>query len=292
MAARRQPGSAFKPIVYALAIARGFTQASLVLDAPVVFKGGAENREWRPENYSRQYQGEMTLRHALAHSQNIPAVRLAERLGPSDLVQFAHKLGIDSPLSTNLAVALGAANTTLLELTAALAVFPQRGNHIVPFGVTEIQDRTGGLLWRAKPAVRPVLTAPQAAVMVDMLQAVVREGTARRARPMELPVGGKTGTTNDFKDALFIGFSPTVAAGVWVGRDDFSSLGDRETGARAALPIWIDFMAATRPESEPVYFDIPDGTHKAFMDPVTGRKMDGKEKNAVRALFIDGTDPR
>ena len=292
VAARRQAGSAFKPIVFALAIARGFTQASLMLDAPVVFKGGEEQREWRPENYSRRYEGEMTLRTALAHSQNIPAVWLAERLGPSDLVQFAHRLGIESPLSTNLSVALGAASTTLIELTAAMAVFPQGGNHITPFGITEVLDRTGGLIWQAKPVVRPVLTAPQAAVMVDMLQGVVREGTGRRARRLNLPVGGKTGTTNDFKDALFIGFSPTIAAGVWVGMDDFSSLGDGETGARAALPAWIDFMAATRGESEPVYFAIPDGTHHAFMDPVTGRKMDGGEKNAVRALFVDGTDPR
>ena len=290
--ARRQPGSAFKPIVYALAIARGFTQASLVLDAPVVFKGGEDSEEWRPENYSKSYQGEMTLRHALAHSKNIPAVRLAERLGPSDLVQFAHKMGIDSPLPSNLAVALGATNTTLLELTAAAAVFPQGGNHIAPFGVTEILDRNGGSIWRTKPAIRPVLTADQAAIMVDMLQGVVQEGTGRRARQLNLPVGGKTGTTNDFKDALFVGFSPTITAGVWVGRDDFSSLGDKETGARSALPVWIDFMAATRTESGPIYFDIPDGMHKIFMDPVTGRKMDGRDKSAVRALFVEGTGPK
>ena len=290
--ARRQPGSAFKPIVYALAIARGFTQASLVLDAPVVFKGSEAEEEWRPENYTKHYEGEMTLRYALAHSKNIPAVRLAERLGPSALVQFAHKMGIESPLSSNLAVALGATNTTLLELTSAAAVFPQGGNHITPFGVTEVLGRDGDLIWRARPAIRPVLTAAQAAIMVDMLQGVVQEGTGRRARQLNLPVGGKTGTTNDFKDALFVGFSPTIAAGVWVGTDDFVSLGDKETGARAALPAWIDFMAATRTGSEPVYFDIPDGMQKVFMDPLTGRKMDGQPGKAVRALFIEGTGPQ
>ena len=289
--ALRQPGSAFKPIVYALAIARGFTQASLVLDAPVVFKGGSDNTDWRPENYSGHYLGEMTLRRALALSKNIPAVRLAERLGPSDLVQFAHKMGIQSPLPPDLSIALGTAGINLLELTAAMSVFPQRGNHIAPFGVAEILDRNSEVLWRAKPAVRPVLNAAHAGIMVDMLQGVVQEGTGKRARQLNMPVGGKTGTTNDFKDALFVGFSPAAACGVWVGMDDASPLGDKETGARAALPIWIDFMAATRPESTPLYFDIPDGTRKIFMDPVTGRQVSENEKNAVRALFARGTEP-
>jgi penicillin-binding protein 1A len=289
--ALRQPGSAFKPIVYALAIARGFTQASLVLDAPVVFKGGPDNTDWRPENYSGHYLGEMTLRRALALSKNIPAVRLAERLGPSDLVQFAHKMGIQTPLSPNLSLALGTAGTHLLELTAAMSVFPQGGNHIAPFGVTEILDRDGEALWRARPAVRPVLTAVQAAIMVDMLQGVIQEGTGKRARQLNMPVAGKTGTTNDFKDALFVGFSPAAACGVWVGMDDASPLGDKETGARAALPIWIDFMAATRSGSTPLYFDIPDGTAKIFMDPVTGRQARENDKNAVRALFAKGTKP-
>ena len=290
--ARRQPGSAFKPIVYALAIARGFTQASLVLDAPVVFKGGADNGDWQPDNFSKRYQGEMTLRQALTHSKNIPAVRLAERLGPSSVVQFAHRLGIDSPLSPNLSIALGATNTTLLELTAAFAVFPNGGNHIQPFGVTDILDRNDGLRWRAKPAIRPVMTETQAAIMVDMLQGVVQEGTGKQARRLNMPVAGKTGTTNDFRDALFAGFSPAVTAGVWVGMDDFTSLGNLETGARAALPIWIDFMAATRrPGEAALYFDIPNNMRKIPMDPVTGRAVTEGNKGAVKALFISGTEP-
>ena len=219
--AKRQPGSAFKPIVYALAIARGFTQASQILDAPVVYKGGDNHADWRPENYTKQYQGEMTLRYALAHSKNIPAVRLAERLGPSAVVQFAHRLGIDSHLSPNLSIALGATNTTLMELTAAYAVFPKGGNHIAPYGITEIIDRDGVLRWQATPAMQPAITETQAAIMVDMLQGVVQQGTGRRARVLSIPVAGKTGTTDEFRDALFVGFSPTVATGVWVGMDDF-----------------------------------------------------------------------
>ncbi|WP_167528021.1 penicillin-binding protein 1A [Desulfosarcina alkanivorans] len=290
--ARRQPGSAFKPIIYALAITRGFTQASLVLDAPVVFKGGAQKKDWQPENFSRRYQGEMTLRRALTHSKNIPAVRLAERLGPSSVVQFAHRLGIDSSLFPNLSIALGATNTTLLELTAAFAVFPNGGNHIQPFGVTEILDRNDELRWRARPAIRAVMTDAQAAIMVDMLQGVVREGTGKRARRLNMPVAGKTGTTNDYRDALFAGFSPAVAAGVWVGMDDDTSLGNLETGARAALPIWMDFMAATRSDSTAHYFAIPDNMKKILMDPMSGRVAADGDEGAVKALFVSGTEPK
>jgi penicillin-binding protein 1A len=290
--ARRQPGSVFKPVIYALAIARGFTQASLVLDAPVIYKGGNNNQDWQPENFSKQYEGEMTLRQALTHSKNIPAVRLVERLGASAVVQFAHKLGIDSPLSPNLSIALGATNSTLLETTAAFAVFPNGGNHISPHGITEILDRDNSPLWRARPAIRPVMTETEAAIMVDMLQGVVEEGTGKQAQRLNLPVAGKTGTTNDFKDALFVGFSPAVAAGVWVGMDDASPLGKKETGARAALPVWIDFMEATRPESTGRYFDIPDNMKKVWMDPVTGRAAAGGGDGRVKALFISGTEPR
>ena len=290
--ARRQPGSAFKPVVYALAISRGFTQASLVLDAPVVFKGGGDNKDWQPQNFSKRYQGEITLRQALTHSKNIPAVRLVERLGPSAVVQFAHKLGIDSPISPNLSIALGATNTTLLELTGAFAVFPNGGNHIPPFGVTEILDRDNSVLRRAGSAIRLVMTETHAAIMVDMLRGVVEEGTGKAARRLHLPVAGKTGTTDDFKDALFLGFSPTVATGVWVGMDNFTPLGNLETGARAALPIWIDFMAATIPESTTLYFDIPNNMKKVLIDPLTGRVAEHGGDGVVNALFVNGTEPK
>jgi penicillin-binding protein 1A len=289
--ARRQPGSAFKPIVYALAIARGFSQADLILDAPVVFKSGSDDEDWQPENFSKNYQGEMTLRYALAHSKNIPAVRLVERLGPSAVVQFAHQMGVESFLQPNLSIALGSANTTLLEITSAFATFPNGGNHVPPFGVSEILDRDSSVRWRVKPAIRQVLTEQQAAVMVDMLQGVIEEGTGKTARRLTMPVAGKTGTTNDFRDALFVGFSPAVATGVWLGMDDYSPLGEHETGARAALPIWIDFMAETRPASSPIYFSIPDGMSKRLIDPLTGLTEPDGTPGAVQALFVDGTEP-
>jgi penicillin-binding protein 1A len=289
--AHRQPGSAFKPIVYALAITHGFNQANLVLDAPVVFKAGRENKDWQPENFSKSYQGEMTLRYALAHSKNIPPVRLVERLGPSAVVQFAHQLGIESPLSPNLSIALGTGATTLLELTAAYAVFPNAGNAIPPFGVSEILDRNNAIRWRVKPTIRPVLTEHQAAIMVNMLQGVIQEGTGQAAQRIGLSLAGKTGTTNKYRDALFVGFSPSVATGVWVGMDDFSPLGDMETGARAALPIWIDFMEAAGIDGVPLDFVIPDSMEKIRIDPLTGRSAKDTDQNAVPALFIKGTAP-
>lgn len=291
--ARRQPGSAFKPIVYALALARGFTQATLVLDAPVVFENGnAAAGDWQPQNFSHRFAGEMTLRFALAHSKNIPAVRLMQQLGPSAVVAFAHRLGITAPLSPNLSTALGSAGVSLLDLTAAYRVFPAGGNQVVPFGVSEIRDRDDRIRWRAHPVVRQAMRETDAAVMVDMLQSVISEGTGRKAEHMGLPVAGKTGTTDDYRDALFVGFSPAIVAGVWVGMDDYTSLGPLETGARAALPIWIDFMQATLTDAAmPLYFSIPDGTRRIWLDPLSGRIVDADSQDARQALFVSGTEP-
>jgi len=289
--ARRQPGSAFKPVIYALAVSRGYTQATLVLDAPVAFTSGNMKKDWQPENFSKTYQGAITLRQALTHSENIPAVRLTEQLGPSAVVQFAHKLGIDSPLGPNLSIALGTAGTNLLELTGAYAVFATGGNRIAPFGVTEIIDRHGVLCWQAKPSVRPVMSNSQAAIVVDMLQGVIQEGTGKGAKQLKFPVAGKTGTTNDYRDALFIGFSPVFVAGVWVGMDDNATLGKMETGSRAALPIWVDFMASTASQTPLMYFDIPDNMEKIWMDPISGRPAHHDKKGAVQAIFVKGTGP-
>jgi len=240
--AKRQPGSAFKPIVYAHAIERGFTQNMKMLDAPVAFKGRKDGEVWKPENFSKTYQGEITLRKALALSKNIPAVRLIEMLGPSSVVQFGYKLGIESTLSPNLSLVLGTSEMTLLELTSVYSVFPNRGESIKPYGVMEVVDHNGRIVWRAKPKKRLVMSRTGAAIMTDMLMGVIKEGTGKKANIIKRPVGGKTGTTDKCKDALFIGFSPSIVTGVWVGRDKFITLGNRETGARAALPIWVKFM--------------------------------------------------
>ena len=290
--ALRQPGSAFKPFVYAYAIEQGFAQNKKILDAPVVYKGAQDGKDWEPENFSLDYKGEITLRRALVISQNIPAVRLLEMLGPYSVAQFAHQLGIKSPLASDLSLALGTSEVTLMDLTSAYSTFPNKGEKIKPFGVLEVVDRQGRVIWRAKPQRRLVMSRVAAAIVTNMLEGVINEGTGRRARILGRAVAGKTGTTDDYKDALFIGFSPSIIAGVWVGQDLGASLGEKETGARAALPIWIDFMNAAFQKEPHQYFDIPDDVSQIRMDPVTGLAQSQDSKQAVVALFKKGTEPR
>ena len=289
--AMRQPGSAFKPFVYAYAIEQGFAQNKIILDAPVVYRGAQGGDDWKPQNFSLEYKGEMTLRHALTISQNIPAVRLLQTLGPYSVAQFAHQLGIKSHLASNLSLALGSSEVTLMDLTSAYSVFPNKGEKVRPFGVLEIVDRQGRVVWRAKSQKRLVMSRAGAAIMTNMLEGVIKEGTGRRAQILGRAVAGKTGTSNDYKDALFIGFSPHVIAGVWVGRDAGSSLGAKETGAKAALPIWIDFMKAALENEPHQYFDIPDDVSQIRMDPITGLAQPDDSKRSVVALFKKGTEP-
>jgi penicillin-binding protein 1A len=288
----RQPGSAFKPLVYALAVERGFTQNSLLLDAPVVFKSGKRGEDWIPKNYSGGYEGEMTLRRALAVSENIPAVRLAEILGPSSVAQFAHKLGIETPLDPDLSLALGASGVTLLELTSAYSVFPNMGKYIKPFCVTEIEDHRGKIIWREKPQKRIVMSGEGASIMTNMLEAVINEGTGAAARILNRQVAGKTGTTDDQKDALFIGFSPSVLAGVWVGNDMPASLGKGETAAKAALPVWMDFMAKVLQNKEKEEFIAHEGVTGVLIDPLTGSPLESGSQVSATALYRKGTEPR
>ncbi len=285
VSARRQPGSAFKPFVYACAVENGFTQNQMLLDTPVVFKGGLAGEEWRPENFSNAYLGEITMRKALAISENIPAVRLIEKLGPASVIRFAKEAGIDSSLSPNLSLALGTSEVTLLELTAGYAVFANKGEWIKPEGVSEIRNAEGEVLWEALPERRVAMSRTGAAVMTDMLRAVVEEGTGKKALSLDRPLAGKTGTTNEFKDALFIGYSPSLIAGVWVGQDVHESLGNGETGSKAALPIWIDFMNAALSDSPYSYFDIPDDGIFLFLDPDSGRLSGEPFEGSVKALF-------
>jgi penicillin-binding protein 1A len=290
--ARRQPGSAFKPLVYTCAMENGFAQNHVIWDAPVVFKGAKENLDWTPENFSGKFRGEMTLRQALAVSQNIPAVKLLNKLGPSTAVQWAYRMGIESPLEPNLSLVLGTSEVTLLELTAAYAVFPNGGVGTRPFAILEVLDREGRSIWRARPQMRTVVSPETAAIMTDMLQAVVQAGTGRAARRIGRPLAGKTGTTDSYKDALFIGFSPTIVVGVWVGLDHHGTLGNKETGAKAALPIWIDFMEpvlAGRPYRD---FTMPEGVVKVRIDAESGLLASENCPNTVTAVFKKGTEPK
>jgi penicillin-binding protein 1A len=290
--ARRQPGSAFKPLVYTCAMENGFAQNHVIWDAPVVFKGAKEDLDWTPENFSGKFRGEMTLRQALAVSQNIPAVKLLNKLGPSTAVQWAYRMGIESPLQPNLSLVLGTSDVTLLELTAAYTVFPNGGVGTRPFAILEVLDREGRSIWLARPQMRTVVSPETAAIMTDMLQAVVQAGTGRAARRIGRPLAGKTGTTDSYKDALFIGFSPTIVVGVWVGLDHHGTLGNKETGAKAALPIWIDFMEpvlAGRPYRD---FTMPEGVVKVRIDAESGLLASENCPNTVTAVFKKGTEPK
>ena len=290
--ARRQPGSAFKPLVYACAMENGFAQNHVIWDAPVVFKGAKEGLDWAPKNFSGKFKGEMTLRHALSVSQNIPAVKLINKLGASTAVQWAYRMGIKSPLQPNLSLVLGTSELTLLELTRAYAVFPNGGVGTTPFAIQEVLDREGRSIWQAKPQMHPVISPETAAIMTDMLQAVVQAGTGRAARRIGRPLAGKTGTTDSCRDALFVGFSPTIALGVWVGLDHYGILGNKETGARAALPIWIDFMEQAlsgRPYRD---FSLPEGVVRVRIDAESGLLASEDCPNAVAAVFKKGTEPK
>jgi len=283
--ARRQPGSAFKPIIYALALESGFSQNEVLLDAPVVFKNGLSAESWQPQNFSLTYSGEITFRKALAKSKNIPAVRLIQMLGPSAVIQFAQKLGISSPLSPDLSLAMGTSEVNLLELTSAYAVFPNGGSAVKPFGVMEVTEPKNRVIWKAKPERRVAMSVDGSAIMTDMLSAVIQEGTGRMAKSIQYPLAGKTGTTDDYKDALFIGFSPDIVVGVWVGQDKSETLGDGETGARAALPIWKTFMASVLKDQPYRYFGIPDGVSQVRMNPNTGELVGTDYPGAVTILI-------
>lgn len=283
--AKRQPGSSFKPIIYALAVERGYDQHQKLLDAPVVFQSSSRNQEWQPQNFSNRYDGEVTMRWALAHSKNIPVVRLMEQLGPSSVVQFGQALGIKSKIAPNLSLALGTSEVSLLELTATYATFANQGKSIDPYGIATVVDDTGQTIWKTKPKQRISMSRSGAAIVTNMLEAVIQDGTGRRARVLPGPVAGKTGTTNDYKDALFIGYAPSIAVGVWVGMDDASTLGPKETGAKAALPIWIDFLQAALEGQPQKYFDIPDDVRQVHINPKTGDMLPANHREAVPILI-------
>jgi penicillin-binding protein 1A len=290
--ARRQPGSAFKPILYAYAIEKGFPQSTLILDAPVLFKGARRGEDWRPENFSGDFKGEITFRKALALSKNIPAVRLIEMLGASSVSRFGHTLGIKTPLLPNLTLALGSSDVTLVDLTAAYSVFPNRGKLINPYCILEVVDQNERVIWRVKPQKKVVMSRAGSSIITNMLEGVIEKGTARKARILRHSVAGKTGTTDEFKDALFIGFSPSISTGVWVGQDNFTTLGAMETGAKAALPIWIEFMKMALANKPYQYFDIPDDVVQVLMNTSTGLLATEDSHVGVKALFKKGTEPR
>jgi penicillin-binding protein 1A len=251
--AERQVGSSFKVYVYAQAILDGTSPFDTVLDAPVSYH--TSSGWWTPHNYDDKFEGDITILHALAESRNVPAVRTLGKIGVDKVIKLSRKFGITSRLVPNLPLALGASDLTLLEHTSAFTTFPNDGVHITPRMVTRVTNYDGRVMDDFPAEVTDVLPASASRLMVSMLREVFNSGTAVRGRPFaaKFPVAGKTGTTNDFTDAWFLGFSPSLTCGVYVGFDDHRTLGEKEEGARVALPIWLDFMGEVlkdRPREE------------------------------------------
>jgi penicillin-binding protein 1A len=237
----RQTGSSFKVYVYATALEQGASPFDTIVDAPVTFRSGGQN--YSPKNYDEKFEGRITLRRALADSRNVPAVRLLEHVGIQNTIDMTRRFGITSPLPPYLPLALGAADLTLMEHTSAFTVFPDDGIHIEPHLIRRVTSYDSAVLEEPRPDVKDVVQPDVARTMTAMLEEVVQFGTGVRAKELGRISAGKTGTTNDFTDAWYIGFTPHITAGVWVGNDDKRvSLGKKETGARAALPIWLEFM--------------------------------------------------
>jgi penicillin-binding protein 1A len=276
--ARRQVGSLFKPFVYTAAIDRGFTPVSMLADEPVSYEAGPNQPPYRPLNYDRKFEGPVTLRHALEDSRNIPAVKTMAELGPDQVVAYARRFGFQGEYPPYLSVALGAAEATLVEMTSAYSAFANQGVRMAPYAVVSIADREGNVLEEHRPEPREAIRADTAFVMTHLLEGVIQRGTARAAAGLEWPLAGKTGTMDDYTDAWFVGFDPDLTVGVWVGYDEKKPIGPGETGASAALPVWMDFMRAYirgRTERTPpafeapeniVFVTLPSGTVEAFIN--------------------------
>jgi penicillin-binding protein 1A len=310
--AKRQPGSAFKPFVYLAALEQGYTPASIVVDAPVAIDQGPGLPLWRPENYTDRFYGPSTLRLGLEKSRNLMTVRLAQAIGMESVLDVARRFGIADGLGTNLAASLGSNEVTVLSLTTAYAMLVNGGKRISPALVERIQDRHGRTVVRrderacagcqlavwdgspppSLPDTREQVEDPRHAYqMVSMLEGVVERGTAEAAKVVGKPLAGKTGTTNDAKDAWFVGFSPDLVVGVWIGYDQPQSMGDRQTGASVALPVWIEIMQKAL-EGEPgIPFRTPPGVSLVRIDAETGELPGPDTKTVIAEAFIPGTEP-
>jgi penicillin-binding protein 1A len=288
----RQVGSAFKPFVYTTAIDRGYTPATILEDTPVTYPpAGPGQPPYSPHNYENDFWGPITLRRALEHSRNVPAIKTMDALGPKQVIAYARRFGLTAPLPPYLPIALGAGDETLVEMTSAYSVFANQGVHMVPYSILKVTDREGNLLEENRPMPQDAIRADTAYVVVNLLRGVVERGTAAKAASLKWPIAGKTGTTEDFGDAWFIGFDPDITLGVWVGYDQKKPLGHGMTGAEAALPIWIDiFKTWIGTRTDPPQFEPPGNIVFIPVDQTTGQPAEG-QPGAINEAFIAGTQP-
>ncbi|MGE3706871.1 MAG: penicillin-binding protein 1A, partial [Vicinamibacterales bacterium] len=289
--ALRQLGSTFKPIVYTAAIDRGFTPTSMIVDAPVAFDAGS-GQVYSPQNYDHEFEGPVTLRHALEDSRNIPAVKMMETVGPANVLAYAKRFGFSQDFPPYLAIALGAGESTLLEVTSAYSAFPNGGVRMTPLDVLKVMDREGNLLEENRSQATDVIRADTAFVMTNLLRGVVQHGTGAAASRLNWPLGGKTGTVDENTDAWFIGFDPDITVGVWTGLDEKKPIGRTETGAQAALPIWMEFMkdyiAARDDKDAPPEFTVPGNI--VFV-PVAQAAGGAEPADGPLEAYIAGTQP-
>jgi penicillin-binding protein 1A len=292
--ARRQPGSAFKPFVYAAAFDLGLTPSTIFEDSPISFPAtiDGEQKEWSPENYDQTFRGPVTLRQGLEHSINVVAVKLLETIGVGAATQMAHRLGIRSPIRAELGLALGTSEVTLLEMVSAYGTLAAGGVRAPPYAIRRILDSRGRVLEVRFPEGQQVLRPATAATLTHVLEGVVQRGTGRSARALERPLAAKTGTTQDAADAWFLGYSPSLVAGVWIGYDTVRSLGPHETSATLAAPIWIQFMRAALEGSPPEAFPVPDPLVPVTVNYYTGLPTYPQDPDAVTEYFLRGTEPR
>jgi penicillin-binding protein 1A len=294
--ARRQAGSAFKPIVYAAALDKGFTPATIIVDEPFSYIDVPGKEPWEPQNFDREFWGPITFRKALTFSRNVVTVKIAQAIGVEYLIEYSKNLGIQSKLEPNLSLALGSANVTLLELTKAFGVFAAQGYRAEPFLITRILDKDGNLLEEVEPSAVEIISPQTSYLITSLMQSVIQEGTGQRAQALGRPAAGKTGTTNDTRDAWFLGFTPQrLVAGAWIGYDIEKPLGTHETGAVAALPIWLEFMKEAV-AGEPVEnFLVPEGIVFVKVDAANGEPFGPahppKSVKVLSECFKEGTAP-
>ncbi|MDY0211900.1 MAG: PBP1A family penicillin-binding protein [Desulfuromonadaceae bacterium] len=308
--ARRQPGSAIKPLIYAAALNKGYTPASIIVDTPLIYQNTTEDgekQEWKPDNYSNKFYGATTLREALAQSYNVISIKLLNQIGISYAANYLHRLGIESDINMDLSMALGTSTVTPLELATTYSVFANGGISITPSYIEKIYDRYGKVLKSTDPAdfltgprqgqemIAPekkrVMSEENACLITNMLESVVQNGTGWRARALKRPAAGKTGTTDNLYDAWFVGYVPQLVAVSWVGYDQQHPLGNQETGSKAAAPAWVDFMLRTCENLPPRHFHIPDTLEFHPVDPKSGLLVPEDSQNMYIEMFAPGTAP-
>ncbi len=308
--ARRLPGSAIKPLIYAAALDKGYTPASIILDTPLIYrerKEDGDQLEWKPKNYEKEWYGPTTFREGLAKSRNIITIKILEDIGVSYAANYCQKLGITSEIERDLTLALGSTAVTPLELATVYAVFANGGVRVTPTYITKVVDRDGLILESLDPADFPegpqegqslirqtpvrVISPETAYLVTNLMESVVRRGTGWRAKALQRPAAGKTGTTNDLKDAWFAGFVPQLVTVSWVGYDIERPLGEHETGSRAAAPAWVSFMLEALKDIPPAEFPVPDGIEFRPIDPKTGLLVTEDTEGALIEAFAPGSAP-